>query len=127
MCGPLAIFARNVAVAFLVLVATSPGYLPAQDDSTNRPQHVQQLAVDGTALKVELREPSDQKLGSTFALLGLKNIEELSSLPEDRLQELFVVRVARDSKTEAPPLLGTYTIVSGELQFVSRYPLRPFR
>ena len=123
MCGPLAIFARKVAVAFLVLAATSPSYLPAQDDSANRPLHVQQLAFGGTALKVELREPADQKVGSAFALLGLKNIDELSAIPEDRLQELFVIRVARDSKTEAPPLLGTYTIASGELQFVSRYPL----
>lgn len=74
-------------------------------------------------IQVELLESEGQH---RFVVRGLADVDALSGLDEARLQTLLNVRVVQpDAKTLPPPLLGSYHVQAGALQFQTRFPLNP--
>ena len=116
-------FACRFSVAMICSLQLGVPIVLAQAPASSNPLRIQQQTLNETSLQVELREPEEAKACSTFALVGLANVDDLKTLTEDQLQELLTVRVAREKAEIAPPLLGSYSVSNGELQFVSRYPL----
>ena len=93
----------------------------AQEPAPDISFQVQQHRVGKSSVIVELRESIDR---SILAIVGLKTLDDLRTLTEDQLKQLFVVRVhAATVETALPAVLGTYTLTDSEFQFVSRFPL----
>ena len=93
----------------------------AQEPAPDNSFQVQQHRVGKSSVIVELRESIDR---SMIAIVGLKTLDDLRTLTEVQLKQLFVVRVhAATVEATLPAVLGTYTLTDSEFQFVSRFPL----
>ncbi len=73
-------------------------------NSTSMSSEIQRKQIAKTALTVELRESQSS---STFAVIGLTNLDQMRGLSDDQLQKLLVVRVQTSALgKEVPSLLG---------------------
>ncbi len=110
---------RYFGVLFAVLLHANA--IRAQETASVSAPQVQQQRVGKSPVVIELRE-SDTS--SMFAVMGLTKLDDLRTLDEEQWKQLFVVRVQSASDAPAlPAVLGTYSVVDSELQFVSRFPL----
>lgn len=104
-----------------LLVIISSNAILAQEQTSISSSQIQQQRAAKSSVVVELRE-SD--IGSTFAIVGVKTVDDLRTLTEDQLRQLFIVRVQSANGVAKPPaVLGTYSVSEAELRFESRFPL----
>lgn len=107
-----------LAASFIAVLCCLEPSRSADDDPKSQTKQVGLSAV-----KIALRESSDS---ATFAVTGLSKLDWIQKLPIEELQNCIAVRVHQPGIATNPiPLLGTHAIVGKELQFTSRFPLRP--
>lgn len=110
----------SMAAMFVCLCVCFPTIQLQAQESANT-LSVQKQQIDKTSIVVELHESENS---STFAIKGLKNLNEIRSLPNEKLKDLFSIRVqAPEAEKSLPALLGDYSTTDSELNFVSRFPL----
>jgi hypothetical protein len=109
------------AVVALLLAVLMGGIVRGQEARTSAKVSTQSQRVGTSDISVELRETSNL---SIFAVRGLPNVDRLRTLDDEQLSKLFTVRVQpMKGDVVLPSLLGTFSVVDGELLFQSRFPL----
>ena len=113
--------ARGACIIACYVFLWNTNETQAQEPAPDNSFQVQQHRVGKSSVIVELRESIDR---SMIAIVGLKTLDDLRTLTEVQLKQLFVVRVhAATVEATLPAVLGTYTLTDSEFQFVSRFPL----